>query len=240
MSLRRTPPSVVKARPLAAALPLVTALVLLAGCGSGSGGNDVDPATALKTAAQKLADTSGVTLALTTSDLPDGVQGIKGASGTVTDAPAFDGTLTVVISAGTFSVPVKSVDGKVYAKIPLTPAFAEINPSDYGAPDPGLLTSADKGIPAILTATTDPQSGHQIRGGTDNKEVLSTYTGTVPATAVGNLIPGATGDFQATYGIADNGELRQATLTGAFYGGSSMSYTLVLTDYGTSTDIAAP
>jgi lipoprotein LprG len=223
-------------------LPIVTAVVVvLAGCGGGSGGSNVDPATALKTAGQKLADTSGVTLSLTTSDLPDGVQGVKAAAGTVTDAPAFDGTLTAVISAGTFQVPVKSVDGKVYAKIPLTPAFAPINPGDYGAPDPGLLISADKGIPAILAATTDAKAGDQIRGGTDNKEVLSTYSGTVPASAVGNLIPGASGDFHATYGIADNGELRQATLTGAFYSGQpSLTYTLVLTDYGTSTDIAAP
>jgi lipoprotein LprG len=221
--------------------PLVTGLVvLLAACG-GSGGSTVDPATALKAAGHTLASTSGVTLHLTTNDLPSGVEGVKGAVGTITDAPAFDGNLTVVISAGTFQVPVKSVAGKVYAKIPLTPVFTEINPSDYGAPDPGLLTTSDKGIPAILTATTAAKAGDQIRGGTDNKEVLSTYTGSVPATAVGNLIPGASGTFSATYGITDNGELRQATLTGAFYSGEpSMSYTLVLTGYGNSTDIAAP
>jgi lipoprotein LprG len=230
MSLRR-----------ALALPIVTAfLVVLTGCG-GSGGSSTDPATALKTAGQKLTHTSGITLDLTTGDLPSGVQGVKAAYGTVTDAPAFDGHLTAVTSAGTFEVPVKSVAGQVYAKIPLTPAFAPINPGDYGAPDPGLLISADKGIPAILAATTDAKAGDQIRGGTDNKEVLSTYSGTVPASAVGNLIPGASGDFHATYGIADNGELRQATLTGAFYSGQpSLTYTLVLTDYGTSTDIAAP
>jgi lipoprotein LprG len=221
-------------------LPALVLALSLAGCGGG-GGSDVDPATALKTAGRTLADTSGVTLSLTTGDLPDGVEGVKAAAGTVTDAPAFDGTLTAVISAGTFSVPVKSVDGTVYAKIPLTPSFAQIDPGDYGAPDPGLLTSADQGIPAILAATTGAKAGDQVRGGTDNKEVLSTYTGTVPGTAVSNLIPGATGDFDATYGIADNGELRQASLTGVFYSGKpSMTYTLVLTDYGTSTDIAAP
>jgi lipoprotein LprG len=216
-------------------------LVVLSACGGGSHASTVDPATALKTAGKKLAGTPGVTLSLTTNDLPDGVEGVKGAAGTVTDAPAFDGNLTVVISAGTFQVPVRSVAGRVYAKIPLTPAFTEITPSDYGAPDPGLMTSSDKGIPAILSSTTAAKAGGQVRGGTDNKEVLSTYTGSVPATAVGNLIPGASGSFAATYGIADNGELRQATLTGVFYPGKpSMSYTLVLTDYGTSTDIAAP
>jgi lipoprotein LprG len=222
-------------------LPCVTTLlIVLCACG-GSGTSTVNPATALKTAGKTLAGTSGVTLSLTTSDLPGGVQGVKGAAGTVTDAPAFDGNLTVVISAGTFQVPVRSVGGKVYAKIPLTPAFTEIKPSDYGAPDPGLMTSSDKGIPAILSATTAAKAGGQIRGGIGNKEVLSTYKGSVPATAVGNLIPGASGSFAATYGIADNGELRQATLTGVFYPGKpSMSYTLVLTHYGNSTDIPAP
>jgi lipoprotein LprG len=215
--------------------------VVLAGCGGSSGGAHGDPVTVLKTAQQKLAETSGVSLTLTTTDLPSGVQGVKGASGTVTDAPAFDGTLTVVISAGSFPVPVKSVGGKVYAQIPLTPGWSQVNPADYGAPDPGQLISSDQGIPAILAATKDPQAGDQIRGGTDNKEVLTTYTGTVPDTAVSHLIPGASGDFAATYAIADNGELRQASLTGVFYGGEpSMTYTLVLTDYGTSTDIAAP
>lgn len=235
MSLRRA-----LARPIA--LPILTAfVVVLAGCGGGSGGSSVDPATALKTASQKLAGTSGVTLSLTTSDLPSGVEGVEAANGTVTDAPAFDGTLSVVIAAGTFQVPVKSVGGKVYAKIPLTPSFTEIKPGDYGAPDPGVLTTADRGIPAILAATTGAKAGDQVRGGTDNKEVLSTYTGNVPATAAAILIPGASGDFTATYGIADNGELRQATLSGVFYSGKpSMTYTLVLTDYGTSTDIAAP
>jgi lipoprotein LprG len=219
---------------------LMVATLALTGCG-GSGSAHVDPATALSTAEQQLASTSGVSLTLTTNDLPSGVEGVKGANGTVTDAPAFDGTLTVVISAGTFQVPVKSVAGKVYAKIPLTPGFAEVNPADYGAPDPGQLINADKGIPAILAATTGATAGDQIRGGTDNKEVLSTVSGTVPDTAVSNLIPGASGDFKATYAFADNGELRQASLTGTFYGGKpSMTYKLVLTDYGTSTDIAAP
>jgi lipoprotein LprG len=87
----------------------------------------------LTAAGQELADTSGVTLNLSTDDLPDGMQGVKTASGTVTDAPAFDGTLGVVTGVGSFSVPVKAVGGKVYAQIPLTPGWAEVDPADYGA-----------------------------------------------------------------------------------------------------------
>jgi lipoprotein LprG len=220
---------------------LLACAVLTTACGGGSS-SDGDPATALKTAQQKLESTSGVRISLNTDNLPDGVQGVRSASGTVTDAPAFDGTLGVVLSAGSFSVPVRAVDGKVYARIPLTPAWSEVDPGDYGAPDPAQLLSADQGIPAILAATTDPKTGGQVRGGTDNKEVLTTYTGTVPGSAVAHLIPGASGDtFQASYAVTSDGELRQVSLTGVFYSGKpSMTYTLMLTDYGTTADITAP
>jgi lipoprotein LprG len=221
--------------------PALLVSVLLVGCGGGSGSGDTDPATALKTAQQKLEDTSGVTLSLGTDDLPDGVQGLKSASGIVTDAPAFEGTLGVVTTIGTFSVPVRSVDGQVYAQIPLTPGWSELDPADYGAPDPAQLISADHGVPSLLAATTDPESGEDIRGGVDNKEVLSTYTGTLPASAVSSIIPGATGSFDVTYGVTSDGELRQVSMHGVFYAGHpANTYTLVLTDYGTSKDITAP
>jgi lipoprotein LprG len=212
----------------------------VSGCGSSSSVSQ-DPTTALKTARQKLVSTSGVTLALSTGDLPEGVQGLKSASGTVTDTPAYDGTLGVVTSVGSFSVPVRAVGGKVYAQIPLTPGWSQLDPTEYGAPDPSGLISADKGVPSLLAATTAPKSGDDIRGGTDNKEVLSTVTGTVPASAVSSIIPGATGDFGATYALASDGELRQVELRGVFYAGHPPNtYTLVLTDYGTTKDITAP
>ena len=216
-------------------------LTLVSACGGKSATDLGDPATVLKTAQSKLADTSGVTITLSTTDLPSGVSGIKAASGTVTDAPAFDGTLTATLSAGTFPVPVRAVDGKVYAQIPLTIGWSQVNPSDYGAPDPAQLISAHQGLPAILGATTNAKAGSQVRGGTDNKEILTTYTGTVPGSAVAHLIPGASGDFSASYQIDSSGELRQAALTGVFYPGKpSMTYTLGVADYGTTKTITAP
>jgi lipoprotein LprG len=159
----------------------------------------------------------------------------------VTDAPAFDGTLGVVTGVGSFSVPVKAVGGKVYAQIPLTPGWAEVDPADYGAPDPAQLIDATNGIPAILAATTGAKAGDQVRGGTDNKEVLDTYSGSVPDPAVKNLIPSATGQFDATYSLTSDGQLRAARLTGTFESGQpSMTYTLLLTDYGTTKDVTAP
>ena len=221
-------------------LALLAVLVLGAGCGGGSS-SDTDPADALATAQQKLEDTSGVSLSLTTNDLPEGVQGLRSASGTVTAAPAYDGILGVVTDVGSFSVPVKAVGGTVYARIPLTLGWSSVDPGDYGAPDPSQLISADKGVPSLLAATTEPKDGREIRGGPDNKDVLQTYTGTVPASAVSAIIPGATGPFSATFALASDGELRQVELTGLFYaGGPANTYTLMLTDYGTSKDITAP
>ena len=59
---------------------LLVGLLLASGCRGGSGSSE-DPATALKTAQQKLEDTSGVSLSLSTDDLPEGVQGLRSASG---------------------------------------------------------------------------------------------------------------------------------------------------------------
>ena len=219
---------------------LLAGLLLTSGCRGGSGPG-ADPATALKTAQHTLEGTSGVSLSLRTDDLPDGVQGLKSASGTVTDAPAYDGNLGVVTQLGSFSVPVKAVDGKVYAQIPLSPGWSEVDPADYGAPDPAQLISAASGVPSILAATEKPRNGKDVRGGTDNKEVLSTITGTVPDSAVSAIIPGASGDFDATYALTSEDELREMALTGVFYAGAEPNtYTVGFEDYGTTQDITAP
>ena len=48
------------------------------------------------------------------------------------------------------------------------------------------------------------------------------------------MIPSASGDFDATYTINEDGELREAVLTGVFYPDTaSMTYTLAFEDYGT-------
>jgi lipoprotein LprG len=71
--------------------------------------------------------------------------------------------------------------------------------------------------------------------------VLDTYSGSVPDTAVKKLIPSATGQFDATYSLTSDGQLRAARLTGTFESGQpSMTYTLLLTDYGTTKDVTAP
>ena len=81
-----------------------------------------------------------------------------------------------------------------------------------------------------------------MRGGKDNKEILTEYTGTVPSEAVDPLIPTAEGDFDFTYTITDDDELRRRCSPGAFYGADEgdVTYTFGLDDYGTEKEITAP
>lgn len=223
-------------------LVVVLSALLLTSCGGkDSSVSGSTPDEVMATAKKTLDDTSGVSLTLSTSDLPDGITGITKATGIGTHAPAFDGTITVVLSGNTFEVPVVAVDGKVYAQIPLTPGWQDVDPAEYGAPDPARLMSPDKGFSSLLTASTGVTQRDSVRGGTDNSEILTEYTGTVSDATVKNVIPTATGDFKATYTVSDSGELREAKLTGVFYPDSaSMTYTIGFDDYGTQKDVTAP
>lgn len=219
-------------------------LIALSGCG----GDEDSPAAADQTPEEVLAvakttldETSGLQLTLSTTDLPDGVTGILEASGIATNAPAFEGSITVSLSGQAFEVPVVAVDGLVYAELPLTSGYQEVDPGEYGAPDPAGLVSPETGFSSLLPETTDLAEGESIRGGSNNAEILTEYTGTVAGSVVANIIPGASGDFDATYTITEDGELREAVLTGVFYADEdSMTYTVGFDDYGTQQDITAP
>ena len=203
---------------------------------------EVSAAEVLELAKTTFDETSGVSLVLKTDNLPDGVDGLVNAEGVATHAPAFEGLATVSLSGSPFNVdPLVAVGGKVYASVPGIPITQEIDPHEYGAPDPAQLMDPDKGFSSILVETDDVEEGETVRGGSDNSEVLTEYTGTVAGSVVENIIPSAQGDFDVTYTIAENGELREARLTGVFYPDSDeMTYTVGIDDYGTEKDISAP
>lgn len=230
-----------RARVLAAVLSAVLGTVLLAGCNGGDGGGaTTDPADVLAKAKTQLDQTPGVTVQLSTDKLPDGVDGVLDATGVGTHDPAFKGDIKAVIRGITATVPVVAVNGTVYAKLPFTTAYAEINPADYGSPDPAQLMATQGGISSWLTAATGVKTGGQTR---DGDAVITTYTGTVPGKAVAAVVPSAdeTADFDASFGIDDQGRLVQAVVTGPFYGSAAdVPYTVSLSDYGTDATITAP
>ena len=120
--------------------------------------------------------------------------------------------------------------------------MAHDRPVRLRVPDPASLISPETGISNLLTATEHPKAGDSVRGGKDNKEVLTTYTGTLPESAVASIISSASGTFDVSYTIGADHELSQAVLTGRFYGDGEQAstYTVTLDDYGTDKTISAP
>lgn len=227
---------------LPAALAAAALLVSATACsGDESSASDTPPEDVLAAAKTTLDETSGVDLTLETDNLPDGVTGVEQAEGVATHAPAFEGTITVNLLGQSVEVPVVAVDGKVYAELPFTSGFQDVDPGDYGAPDPAQLMNPDAGLSTLLSETTGVEQGDSVRGGDDNSEVLTEYSGTVSGDVMQNVIPTASGDFDVVYTITDDDELRTARLTGVFYEDSEpMSYTVTFEDYGTDQDITAP
>ena len=227
----------------ATATAVLVALPTLAGCSGDDSPAEEGPSPeeVLAEASTKLVETSGVDLTLSTPALPEGVSGIAKATGTVTSAPAFDGSITVVFAGQTVDVPVIAVDDTVYAQLPFTPGWNKVNPKEYGAPDPSGLVGED-GFAGLLELTEDPRAGESVRGGADNSEILTTYSGTVPGDAMDAVIPSSSGDsFDVEWQVTDDGELRTATLTGVFYPHTDpMTYTVEFADYGTEKEITAP
>lgn len=226
-------------------LVAVAALGLALGACTGdddSATADLSPDEVLALAQEKLAETSGVELHLSTENLPSGVSGITRAQGVATDAPAFEGDISIVMSGTSVDVPVVAVGDEVHAQLPFTPGWNIVDPLEYGAPDPSGLIDEDDGFPGLLAATQEPTAGESVRGGADNREVLTTYTGTVDGAAMKKVIPSSAGDsFDVEWQVTDDGELRKAVLDGVFYADSNdMTYTVTFADYGTTQEITAP
>lgn len=229
-------------------LPAVATVTLVlgsvAGCSEDEkpGEGQPTPQEVLAEAKANLDETTGVSITLSTDELPSGVTGVKSAEGIGIHPSAFEGSFDLSVNGLPATAEVIAVDGKTYARNSLLlPDWTEIDPDDYGAPDPASLMDPDGGFSGLLAATTDLEAGESVRGGEDNKEIFTEYTGTVPGEAVEALIPTAEGDFDVAYTISEAGELREAVIDGAFYGDSGeVTYTLTLDDYGTEKEITAP
>jgi lipoprotein LprG len=227
-------------RARAALLPSCALLLLTAACTGSDADDGEDPSAALAEAKTQLDETPGLSLSLTTDELPDGVDGVLSATGVGTNAPAFDGDIKMIVNNIAVDVPVVALEGKVFATLPFTQKFVEIDPGDYGAPDPADLLSPDGGVSSWLTEATDVTQGDEVR---DGDRVLTSYQGSLPGEAVDAVIPTADedSDFDVTFQIDDEGRLAAADVRGPFYGpDGQVDYALELSDYGTEQDITAP
>lgn len=221
-----------------AGLVVAAALVALSGCGDD--GPAGDPDEVLASAREELDATSGVHVTVESDGLPAGVSGLTGAEGVATSAPAFDGSVRLQYGGITADIPVISVDGVVYAKLPFTTDFTIIDPAEYGAPDPARLVVAGEGIGRWLATATDVEEGDQVR---DGREVLTPYSGSLPGDVVADVIPGADDEetFDVTFTITEDGLLRQAEVSGPFYEDEDdVTYVVEVDDYGTEQTVRAP
>ncbi|WP_203335612.1 LppX_LprAFG lipoprotein [Nocardioides limicola] len=200
----------------------------------------ISPASVLAQAKERIDATSGVQLRITSDGLPRGVQGLAAAEGVLTRAPAFEGTVDVVFAGTQVQVPVVAVDDTVYVQLPLVTGWSDIDPSAYGIPDPSTFLDPEQGLATLLTDATDVTETGSVRGGEQNREVLTEYAAVLPEEAVRRFLPTATGDVDASFTIS-GGELRDATLTGVFYPDAApMSYVITFVDYDVAQEITAP
>lgn len=228
---------------LLGAWAVIAALLALAGCTSAPATSPVtEPSPAQRLAAAKsvVDAATSVHLVLTSRDLPDGVSGVTGADGVGAHPPAFKGTIQARLGGTLASVDVVAIDQQVHVKLPLTTVYATVDPATLGAPDPATLFDPGRGITSLLTATVSPVTADAARRGA---EVLTSYTGTLPGTAIADLltIGDRAGTFAVRYGVAEtSGQLRTVELTGPFYPGRQSTYVLTLDRYGEPVEIRAP
>jgi lipoprotein LprG len=223
-------------------------VLALTGC-SGNKGSDGDGKTgddpvALLTEAKKTIDeAASVHVVLAGRDLPDTAQALANGDGVATHAPAFKGKLTVRAAGSPIDADVVAVGSKVYAKLPFTPKFVELPPSQLaalGAPDPAILLDPAKGITSVLPTLKDPAIKGETREGA---KVLTEITGSVQGKSLQGIFPKAPADtdFPSSFKIdKDTKQLVSATITGPFYDGATSSYDVTLDRYGEQVEITKP
>ena len=231
-----------RSRTAAVAGALLALALPLAGCGGDDEGPDEGaPASeVLAKAKQNFDEAASVHLTLFTDSAPTSGDAVLGADGTLTQQPAFEGEVKVLLSGFNATVPIIAVDDKVYAKLPLTPRYSTIDPSEYGAPDPADFADPDKGISGLLLEMDDVEEDGTER---DGNQVLTLYSGTLPGSLVAPIIPSADDDgtYQTVVGIDQDNRIVSLDVTGEFFdGGGDETYELTFDDYDKSVKISAP
>lgn len=229
--------------PALAALPAL--VLVLTGCG-GSGGEGAQaeeptPQEVLTAAKTSFDEAASVRVELSTESTPESGNGVLGATGTLTQAPAFDGEVRVLLNSLSLTAPVISVDDEVFAQIALLGSgWTLIDPAEYGAPDPADFADPETGLSSLLTQLDGLEEGGQTR---DGETILTTYTGTLPGSALAGIIPSAeeSADYPTTVGIDDAGFATAVEVTGPFFAdGTDVTYDLTFDDYGDEVPIEAP
>jgi lipoprotein LprG len=231
MSLRRT------GIPLLALAALV--VPVLAGC---SGGSEEESAPDLLAHAKHTLDeTKSLHFVLDSEGAPETGTELVGGEGDIARPASFEGTLKVLALGSTLDLDVVSVDGTVWAQLPFTSSFSEIDPAQFGFGDPGALLDPGTGISQLLGKAESAALGEERR--VDGK-VVREVTAELPGELVEQILTSEdpSQPVRARFSIAvESGELLRAELTGPFYtAGDDATFTLELSDFGADVEITAP
>lgn len=220
----------------------VTLLLVLTACGGSeepTGGASVRDV--LTQAKKQFDDAKSVHLVLETASKPEpGNDAVLGAEGDLTQQPAFEGTVTVVLGGFNADVPVVAIGDEVVAKLPLTPAYVPIDPAEYSAPNPADFADPEAGISALLLELEGAEEAGQKRLG---ETVLTTYEGTLSGELVDPIIPSASqdGTYETAVGIDEDGRIITLSVTGDFFEHDGpVTYDLTFSDYDEDVEISAP
>jgi hypothetical protein len=233
MSLRRGGVPV-----LALAALLVPALT---GCTGGGGGDAESAPDLLSHAKHALDETESLHFALSSEGAPDSGTVLLGGEGDIARPASFEGTLQVRALGSALDLEVVSIDGTVWAQLPFSSSFSEIDPAQFGFGDPGALLDPETGISQLLAEADSAELGDESRV---DGEVVREVTAELPGDLVEQLLTSAdpARAVQARFSVAtESGELRRAELTGPFFtADDDATYTLELSDFGADVEITAP
>jgi len=218
-------------------LTSVCLALAVTGCqGDDGGDSDLSPDERLAAAKTSFDQADYIEFGIATDDLPDDVDGLLDASGTGTHDPAFTGEVHVQ-TAVSITADLVSIGEDVWADLPLV-GWTPIDPAEYGAPNPADLMDTSTGISSLFTATEDAQEGDSTRDGGD---VLTTIDGTIPGDDVQAIFPSAgTEPFDVSYTLTGDDEVSSIEVTGPFYGGDDVTYTLDFDLDGDPVEIEPP
>lgn len=216
------------------------ALAVLAACTGGTGG-DESAADLLQRAKATLDETSSAHFVLTSEGAPSSGTVLVGGEGDIARPAAFQGELQVRAMGSTLDLPVVSVGGTVYARLPFTSGYSVVDPAQYGFGDPGALLDPDTGISSLLTAAEDAELGDERR---IEGEVVREVTAQLPGEQVEQVLTSEdpSRPVEARMSIAtDSGRLLRVELTGPFFSADDdATFLLELSDFGADVDITAP
>lgn len=223
-----------------ALLVAATLCATLPACSADDGGSDRDPRKRLESAREAIDAAESIELTMKTDELPSDVDGIVSAEGVGTHEPAFDGSAEVHAFGMTGDVPIVAVGGEVYVKLPFESDYETFDLAEYQAPDPAELLDPRTGVTSMITSLKDVEAGEAEL---DGETQVTPLSGTLPGSRVAELFPSVdeSDDFDVTFRVDEDDELRDASITGPFYAGADeLTYTISLDASDERVDISAP